>query len=257
MGFCEGKTESDLIYELLDRFFFLYPEDMDNCWQEMANQIFNVWKLDHKDTQIVAMAKGSAADSSQAVLHMLKRHIKQQTGENATTKNTVDATIDDIENKPCVVIVDEFVGSGNTVKRRINYLINEYNKKDINPEIRSKIKFYVCVIVAMKHSLANFKELASDVFAVEYLPKGISDYYKPPQLAEKSKTMLQMESRLEYNPDSSEAKHFPFGYKKSEALYGTEDWNAVNNVFPVFWWDRLKGGKQRIPLFIRSEDVKD
>ena len=118
--------------------------------------------------------------------------------------------------------------------------------------ISSKVNIYVCVVAAMEHSLQNFKELADGVFAVHYLKKGISDYYEFPQVREKLGTMLQMESRLEYAPDSSESIFFPFGYKKSEALYGTDEWNAVNNLFPVFWWGKWKDGKKRTPLFIRG-----
>jgi hypothetical protein len=257
LGFCKDKTESDLICELLNRFFFLYQQDMDQCWQQMINQIFNVWNLDHDATQIVAMAKGADADSSQLVLQMLKGLVRRMTGKNATTKNTIDASLESVESKPCVVIVDEFVGSGDTVKRRIKYLRSEYDKKQISSEVKSEIKIYVCVVAAMEHALPNFQELADDVFAVHRLKKGISGYNENPQLTRNLETMLQMESRLEYSPDSPEAKHFPFGYKKSEALYGVDGWNAVNNLFPVFWWDKLKGGKRRTTLFVRAEDVKD
>ena len=106
----------------------------------------------------------------------------------------------------------------------------------------------------MEHSLPDIKALADGVFAVHCLKKGISGYYEFPKLTEKLNIMLQMESRLEYSPDS---KYFPFGYKRSEALYGADGWNAVNNLFPIFWWGELKDGKERTPLFIRGKDVKD
>ena len=252
LGSCKEKAECYLIYELLNRFFFLYPEDMDRCWKEMVNQIFNVWKLDHKDTQIVAMAKGDHADSSQAVLHMLKMQIGQ-IGQSVPLTSTIEASIKYVERKPCIVIVDEFIGSGDTVNSRIEYLKKEFNEKQISSEVRSKIKIYICVVAAMAHSLSNVEALTDGVFAVHCLKKGISGYYEFPKLTEKLNVMLQMESRLEYSPDS---KYFPFGYKKSEALYGVYGWNAVNNLFPIFWWDELKGGKRRTPLFIRVKDVK-
>ena len=140
LEFCEDKTESELIYELLNRFFFLYQKDMNTCWERMVDQIFNEWKLAHNDTQIVAMAKGAHADSSQAVLHALKRQIRSQTGKNATTKSTINASIESVESKPCIVIVDEFIGSGDTVKRRIEYLKKEFDKKQFGSKVRSKIK---------------------------------------------------------------------------------------------------------------------
>lgn len=253
LGSCKEKTECDLIYELLNRFFFLYQEDMDHCWKEMVNQIFNVWKLNHKDTQIVAIAKGDHADSSQAVLNMLKMQIGQ-IGQSVPLTSTIEASIKYVERKPCMVIVDEFIGSGDTVKSRIEYLKKEFDAKQIRSEVRSKIKIYICVVAAMEHSLQDIVALTDGIFAVHRLKKGISDYYIFPQLKDKIDIMLQMESRLEYSPDSP---FFPFGYKKSEALYGVDKWNAVNNLFPVFWWDKLRGGKRRRPLFIRVKDVKD
>lgn len=249
---CKDKTEYDLIYELLNRFFFLYPEARGDCWQQMAKQIFKVWKLDQNNTQIVAMNRGDDADSSQAVLQMLKMPIRQLINNRATYKNTIDASIKYVANKPCLVIVDEFIGSGNTVKNNINYLKKRFEEEQISSEVKSKVRIYICVVAAMEHSLPNFEKLADEVFAVHYLKKGISDYYEDPQLRRKLDAMLQIESRLEYSPDSPESKFFPFGYKKSEALYGTDEWNAVNNLFPVFWWGKWKDGKERTPLFIRG-----
>jgi hypothetical protein len=247
--FCKDKSEFDLINELLNRFLFLYPGKRVECWEIMANQIFHTWNLDHKDTQIVAMAKDEKADSSQAVLQMLKSPIRKITGRNATTKNTITASIESIETKPCIVMVDEFIGSGTTVRDRIEYLRTKIDKKQIISDIRNKIKIYICVVAAMEHSLSNFEDLSDGVFAVNYLKKGISGYYQNPQLTEKLNIMIQMESRLAYPPGS---KYFPFGYKQSEALYGTDEWNAVNNLFPVFWWEILKSGEKRIPLFVRG-----
>lgn len=249
LGSCKDKTECDLIYELLNRFFFLYPEARGDCWQQMAKQIFKVWKLDQNDTQIVAMHRGDDADSSQAVLQMLKMPIRQLINDRATYKNTIDASIKHVTNKPYIVIVDEFIGSGDTVKNSIKYLKKRLEEEQISSEVKSKVRIYICVVAAMEHSLPNVEKLANDVFAVHYLKKGISGYYEFSQLRRKLDTMLQMESRLEYPPDS---KYFPFGYKQSEALYGTDEWNAVNNLFPIFWWDKLKGGKKRIPLLIRG-----
>lgn len=249
LTFCKDKTELDLIYDLLNRFFFLYQKEMGRCWQQMADQIFKVWKLDQNDTQIVAMNIGDDADSSQAVLQMLKVPIRQLINKRATYKNTIDASIKHVANKPCLVIVDEFIGSGDTVKNNIGYLEQRLEEEQISSEVKSKVRIYICVVAAMEHSLPNFEKLVDDVFAVHYLKKGISGYYEFPQLSRKLDTMLQMESRLEYSPDSI---YFPFGYKKSEALYGTDEWNAVNNLFPIFWWDKLKGGKRRTPLLIRG-----
>lgn len=249
VDFCKDQNESDLIYDLLNRFFFLYQEDMNRGWQQMANQIFNVWKLDKNETQIVAMNTDDDADSSQAVLQMLKAPIRQIINKRATYKNSIDASIEYVANKPCIVIVDEFIGSGDTVKRNVKYLKEKLEEKQISSEIRSKIKIYICVVAAMEHSLSNVEASADGIFAVHRLKKGISGYYEFPQLETKLDTMLQMESRLEYSPDS---RYFPFGYKKSEALYGADGWNAVNNLFPVFWWERRKGGKKHTPLFIRG-----
>lgn len=249
LEFCKDKTESDLIYELLNRFCFLYPENRGDCWQQMANQIFKVWKLDQNDTQIVAMNTGDDADSSQAVLQMLKVPIRQLINKRATYKNNIDASIEHVANKPCLVIVDEFIGSGDTVKNNIEYLKKRLDEEHISSEVKSEIKIYICVVAAMTYSLPIVEVLADGFFAVHCLKKGISGYYEPPQLTVKLDIMLQMESRLEYSKDSN---YFPFGYKKSEALYGTAEWNAVNNLFPIFWWDKLKGGKRRTPLFIRG-----
>ena len=242
---CEGQAESHLIRELLNRFFFLYQVDTDHGWQQMVYQIFKVWKLDQKNTQIVALAKDDNADSSQAVLYMLKPAIRKLTGKNITSKITIDASIKLAEKKPYLVIVDDFIGSGDTVKENIKYL---------KEKISSKVNIYICVVAAMEDSLANIEGIVDEVFAVHYLKKGISGYYKPPELTERLDVMLNMESQLKYNPSN---KCFPFGYKKSEALYGIDGWNAVNNLFPLFWWETLKDGKKRNPLLVRASDVED
>jgi hypothetical protein len=249
LEFCKDNIESDLICELLNRFCFLYPENRGDCWKQMANQIFKVWNLDQNDTQIVAMNTGDDADSSQAVLQMLKAPIRQLISERATYKNNIDASIKHVANKPYLVIVDEFIGSGDTVKNNIEYLKKRIEEEQISSEVKGEMKIYICVVAAMEHSLPNVEKLADEVFAVHYLKKGISGYCEAPQLTEKLNIMLQMESRLQFSPDS---KYFPFGYKESETLYGTDEWNAVNNLFPIFWWEKRKDGKKRTPLFIRG-----
>ncbi len=244
--FCADGREVGLICDLLRRFTFLDSPERTKGWLNMASQIAQVWRLPAQNTQVVAMTLSDDADSGQWVVQMLKKPFAELS-YNAKLLNNVNAARRNIRTHSNVVLVDEFVGSGRTVLARIRGLRETFDEAVDEGNYRVDI----CVLAGMSDARKRIEDQGIRIHAAHWLLKGISDHYEGESLEAERARMLNMESRLEYPPGS---KYFPFGYGQAEALYATEEGNAVNNMFPVFWWKYLKGRIRRRTMFVRKED---
>ena len=86
-------------------------------------------------------------------------------------------------------------------------------------------------------------------YSVHWLSKGISEKIALVQRANAIKAMEDLEAKLKENVSGRRLQNF--GYKKSESLFALESNNIPNNVFPIFWWTRLKDDTLRKTLFHR------
>ena len=86
------------------------------------------------------------------------------------------------------------------------------------------------------------KDTGCEAFAHNILQKAISEKHPPAQAAVLIETMRKIESRLDETYRQKSIKEYSLGFGESEALYCAENDNCPNNVFPVFWWPRLKSG---------------
>ncbi len=125
------------------------------------------------------------------------------------------------------VFIDEFSGSGKSLKRRIDWFKSE--------TAGSQHKIYLCFIAAMEAARSSFSSCSDEYFCTEWLTRGISDYYSGQQLTDAISDMNRLETTLA--PKIRNRKLPSFGYSKTEALYSMEIGNTPNNVFPVFWWE--------------------
>lgn len=145
-----------------------------------------------------------------------------------------------------LVIVDQFIGSGQTVVNRINEV--KKNRPDITA-------ISVCVIAAMAEGVATIRAAHPDVdlFTYRTLSKGISSGYPEPEALTHMLTMFEMEGLLRSSDGIKQLSGYSFGYGQSEALISFCRGNIPNNVFPWFWWRFDNNGNSRNPLFTRYE----
>ncbi len=126
----------------------------------------------------------------------------------------------DLNSSDSVILVDDYVGSGDTAKEAVEWLTNN------SSIVREKI-----IILSIAAQITGINCIDSNLHIPTYtlhkLPRGISDYYTLDALIIHTQTMEAIERKLKVR------KKFKFGYNRSEGLISLI--RTPNNTFPVFW----------------------
>ena len=246
--FCRSKKQKELMYSLLDRFRYLDDKAYNYLLNEVAEYIVKESGYKDESTQIVALTNDGRPDSAQMVLYSLQLHLYKKKWTAATLVNRFGESIKNfnIKNKSSILLFDEFIGSGKTLKYRIDYL-----RKAIVGDFELKC----CFLVGMDEAIEEMTQLGVDIFCALKLQKGISEFFDGDSLDEARKDMMLLESKLADQINNKKLSDYSFGYGSAEALYSMEGCggNTPNSVFPVFWWKKNKNGKDRNTLLTRCE----
>jgi len=142
----------------------------------------------------------------------------------------------------CIVLIDDFVGTGETAAEVCNiFLQDEFKSVKIPPD-----KLKVVSIAAQPQGIAHVQTaLGVEVVSNIIVPKGISDRYEEPDLSLKSSLMVNIEATLNVSDD------YRFGHGRSEAMV-TFLSKTPNNTFPVYWHET----KTRVAPFPRYKNYK-
>jgi hypothetical protein len=247
VDFCEKKESKDLIFSLLDRFNYLNNETLLILLNNICDYIINTPNYDAEKCQLLAMTYDDEADSGQKVLDLIKMPLFQKGWKNFKTVNKIGKSVKYYkEGKTQIVLIDEFIGSGKTLRGRIKYLQNN---------LPGDFEIITCFIAGTKDTIKKLEEEGVKVFCALQLDKGISEYYKNDELNKAEDLMLDLELKLAQWINDKELYKYSFGYGNAEALYTMEgcNGNTPNSVFPVFWWLFDIKDKKRSTLLTRYE----
>ena len=162
--------------------------------------------------------------SSSTVLYQIKgTTIRQRINlhpyhvvENITTVKSVSMA------NSRIVLVDDFVGTGETAMEAVNYI------RELCPALKNNSSIVVLCIIAMKEGIELLKSNGILTYCHHIRKKGISEELEEDKRANALTTMTAIEAKLKNLKDD-----FRFGYKKSEALVCME--RCPNNTFPIYW----------------------
>lgn len=245
---CDTSSEEQLIEQLLKRFMHVDSAHLRKLGEKCAAEVYDEWGLRPNDTLIVATSDSSKADGSQMFIQNMKNKFTGYGGwTEANFCNRIGDSVPRLGKIVNIVLVDDFIGTGNTMSRRVKWYQGKVDKKGLT----DKVRLFVISIAAMEISCTVLDELGIDYFCTIWLKKGISDFYKDNELTDAISDMNKLEYKLE--PEVAGRKLQNFGWGRSEALFALESFNVPNNVFPVFWWPELKPGKKRKTIFMRLE----
>jgi hypothetical protein len=198
----------------------------------MASRIKDHWVLNPDTTIISAIAEGSSTDGSQVIVKGLEAALPR--AWNGAITNSINPVFK--FNKRLIVLVDDFVGTGSKIQKKILNIKRNSRAKSIPVEI------FVLVVAGMKEGLQRLRdEIGNEnVFSCIELSKAISEDIEKPLLRKAIDAMLELEGEFlppDPFPRPPEYVSCHFGYGGSEALFWIEGFNIPNNVFPLFWWD--------------------
>jgi hypoxanthine phosphoribosyltransferase len=125
------------------------------------------------------------------------------------------------KNKDLVILVDDFVGTGDTAEEVLDFYLKEGN---LNP---SKTK--IITLVSQEEGVKRIYEKSQvEIFANVIKNKALSDVYlENRELEEKKNLIVQMSKSINIKQDF-------LGYKDSEALVCILN-KSPNNTLPIFW----------------------
>lgn len=245
---CKKQEHKNLIFELLEDFSFVNDTLFKTYLNLIADYIINDSGFDITRTQIVGMSMDSSPDSSQWVIQLLKPILTKKGWNNVKMSNNFSKGVRLLNNEGYnqIILVDEFIGSGQSVIGRIEHL-----KRTLKPNISYEIK--ACFIAGMEQGIQNVIEHFDDFKCFLTLNRGISDKYEGEKLIQELKSMDVLESDLLPKINNKELSKYKRGYNQTETLYSS-DGNTPNSVFPIFWWPYDSKESSRNTLLIRNEE---
>lgn len=120
-----------------------------------------------------------------------------------------------------VVLVDDFIGTGETALSAIKYI------KDTCPNIEDS-RISVLSIIAMDEGIRLIRDKGHKSYVSIICKKGITDYYNGTELSNAINLMRSIEKEIKGLND-----RFSFGYNQSESLVCMN--RCPNNTFPIYW----------------------
>jgi len=132
-----------------------------------------------------------------------------------------------------LVLVDDYVGSGDTTQECIDEL----------PPLPAGVKIYAFALAAHHAGVAQLAKTGCIVIASEVLHRGINDNSILTDKAAAVSVMQRLEEKL------SVKSEFRFGWKATEGLITLA--RTPNNTFPIFWIDKRLRGGHWVPPFPR------
>ena len=247
INFCKDIESKDLIFSLLERFSYLDNDTLNLLLNELSDYIINTTGFTEETTQLLSLTYDDEADSGQKILDNIKHPIFKKGWRNIKTVNLFGKSIKNYnKGKTEIIIIDEFIGSGKTLRSRINYL---------NKNIPGEFKLKCCFIAGIKDSIDKLTAEGIDIFCPLQLDKGISEYYEGANLNQAEELMLNLELELAQFINEKDLFNYSFGYGGAEALYTMEgcNGNTPNSVFPIFWWLKDKKERERNTILTRFE----
>jgi len=243
---CNNDTERSLVRDLILHFTHVDSRLFRSLGDKTASHICDYWNLSSSNTLIVATSDNSDADGSQVFIQSLKNKFTDfDEWKETNFCNRIGDSLNKLNDFQNIILLDDFIGTGNTIKRRVDWYLEKLKKKDLV----ENINIYVVAIGGMNFSKEKLDELGVKYFCSIWLEKGIADQYQGSELNDAISAMEALEAKL--NPKIRKNVLPSFGYRRSEALFAIEPFNIPNNVFPIFWWAEDKNGKKRKRLFKR------
>ena len=237
----QDSNKKKLIEYLIRHFLYVDSNKASQFCDEIANHVVNEWKLKAENTFLVATCDNSRPDGSQVIVQKLKNRFPDDWREFDFINSIVKAAYL-LNSHDNIILCDDFIGTGETMNRKINYLIKTFKKRAVED-----VHIFIIAFAAMNFSLCTLSNYP--IYVCEKLPKGLTDTLTGNNLLIATKIMEDLESSLKPKIRKRYLPHF--GYKKSESLFNFEDDNIPNNVFPIFWWNRYVDNKKRQTMFKR------
>lgn len=129
-----------------------------------------------------------------------------------------------------LIVVDDFIGTGETAVESLNFIKDNFEIKNNNIRILA--------LAIQKNGFERLKEYKIKIYYSHLLKKGITEYYDSNIVSSKIELMKKIEKKIGVKEKEK------FGYNGSEALIRLI--RTPNNTFPVFHKENKNKNKNAI-----------
>lgn len=258
---CSDEEETSMLMELISRFICPDEETFLTFYVDQAKNIVNDGTITVDNCIIGPTTDDEKPDSSQHMCNTFRNLLRHDGGGHIVTGHFhyVETFIADTKEKNIkVIIIDDFIGSGETIVGKIEKCKELVTRN----KYTEGAHFKVISFAAMEKGKQYIEGHGVEVVTECILKRGISDFLVEPNLSAARRNMLRLESLILKPSDHM----YSFGYEQSEALYTkvirritnpiTSETDicldrAPDNVFPIFWWKKYINKAPRKTLLYR------
>ena len=242
----ENDEEYELILELLREFHWISLNEYYEGFTKLLNDF--IAELNVRNQNIYAFPiikkKHEAKIKSGSFISYLIKSILPYLPNSENLRFEDINTFDNLANlkfkkSDVFILVDDFIGSGET----LDECINEINK--VNKSLIENVK--ILTLAIKKDTLERIDAKYKIYYNIEIL-KGITDYNIDESVNNKKEIMKRIENRI-----FSSIGNYSLGFKQSESLLTLL--RTPDNTFPIFW-NKYKKRIKLKPPFPRYEKAK-
>lgn len=243
---CKCSNSREMIINILDNFYYLSSQEFSEKLNLLADEIMTISGYED-DVQIVAMAADSNPDSSQELLYNLKFKFSAKGWHTFCGVNTYGGALKSYKrtNRRKLVVIDDFVGSGQTVINRHKHLTTIFENAGVDD---FSITFKV--LVSTRHGIEAVKAAGIEISAQLIIKKAIDECFPTEIAAQYRLLMEELESGLSQEYKGTELPRL--GYNGAQAAYCREAANTPNSVLPIFWWPFYSDDTKRSTMLHRA-----
>lgn len=241
----ENFEEKDLehAYDLLQVFEYVNFPEMQYRLEGLLRKIFS--ELEENDRALV-IPYGKFGKSGTLVTYPLSHSpFYEDLEDNGRISIKKDLDKIDVENFECIILIDDFIGSGKT-------FCDEYRDEGIEEWILGRTELpKVCVLSTVIMSEGKKKIMETFRYIEVYAQERhkIFDRRSSPLLA-LGNFPKHYSNNSKYENLIKISKRYKGGFKNSQGLLAFSH-GTPNNTLPIFWW-----GKNWVPLFPRHAQTR-
>lgn len=244
----ESDADRELMLELTRKYLVVNLEEYGKYMVDVFRKFIDRNKDKIGKTEVIHMFPVQDKDypaktkSGNIMCYLFQGNLMRRFDEFRNKRIRIIETFDGLEKYKedieCLLLVDDFVGTGDTILGCINLIEEKGIKKE-------RIK--ALTLVMQEQGRNAVEEYGVEIYSAVLRNKAITDNYSIEEAEKKIAQMKNVGKRIKAK------KGLYLGYKESEGLVSMI--KTPNNTFPFYWHEGKRDGKLCVAPFARRNNV--
>lgn len=244
----ESDADRELMLELTHKYLVVDLEEYGKYMIDVFRKFIDRNKDKIGKTEVIHMFPVQDKDypaktkSGNVMCYLFQGNLMRRFDEFRNKRIRIIETFDGLEKYKedieCLLLVDDFVGTGDTILGCINLIEEKGIKKE-------KIK--ALTLVMQEQGRNAVEEYGVEIYSAVLRNRAITDNYSMEEAEKKIAQMKNISKQIKAK------KELYLGYKESEGLVSMI--KTPNNTFPFYWHEGKRDGKLCVAPFARRNNV--